>query len=207
MTEIETGVALAVTGNGNGLGAMELLAQLERSGSLTPVSLMLPPDISFPRYEALLRLLGGVHEGARWHLGDAINQGDNIFGETYTQAIAATGLAEQTLINYASVCRYVPRALRRTGLSFSHHAEVAYLQGSDQKRLLDLAEQNRWRRSDLRSAASAVRERPPRIELSTSSPGNPESDDDSPTVVCQCVTCGRFHHADRDVIDPNSINA
>lgn len=195
----ETGLEL----RGDGVGALELLAQLERAGSLTPVSLMLPIDISFDRYEALLRLLGNVHEGARWHLGDAINQGDRIFGETYTQAVAATGLAEQTLINYASVCRHVPRVLRRTELSFSHHAEVAYLEPPDQKRLLDLAESNRWRRRDLRDAAASIRARPPRIELSTSSPpGIQETTDESPVVVCQCLTCGRLHYADRDVVDP-----
>jgi hypothetical protein len=82
-----------------------------------------------------------------------------VYGETYAQAVHATGLAEQTLTNYASVCNRIPRSRRRPPhvLKFSVHAEVAYLPPADQEKWLKEAVANKWKRRDLREALAPIR--------------------------------------------------
>lgn len=104
---------------------LQLLSELEKAGAITETSLRLPPDIPWDRYEALVTMFGQLHRTSAWLLGDALNYGEKVYGETYAQAATWTGLAEQTLANYASTCGRVPRSRRRSTLSFSVHSEVA----------------------------------------------------------------------------------
>lgn len=110
-----------------------------RGARWTETSLELPTDLTFAEYERLLWALAGARNMTAWGLGDAINFGERVYGETYTQAVDATKLSESTLQGYAYVARRIPRSRRRHGLSFSHHAAVASLAPQERERWLDRA--------------------------------------------------------------------
>lgn len=137
--------------------AIALLAELERGGALTMTSLTLTREITYDEYEGLFGMFGQLHEASAWLIGDLLNYGERIYGQTYVQAAHATGLAEGTLVNYASVCSRVPRSRRREALPFSVHAEVAFMSPAEQDRWLKTAQKNGWRRSQLREALTPVR--------------------------------------------------
>lgn len=136
---------------------IRLLAKLEQSGAVTETSLTLPPDLPFDQYEALARMFGQLHRTSAWLLGDLLNYGEKVYGETYTQASEATGLAEQTLMNYASVCGRVPRSRRRKTLPFSVHAEVASLPPAEQEMWLKRAASEKWTRGRIREELAPQR--------------------------------------------------
>lgn len=139
-------------------GGLEILASLERLGAATPTSLDLPVDMSYERYEALGVALGRAHRTVTWMIGDWINFGERAYGEKYAQAVEATNMTPETLMNYASIARKVPRERRRPELPFSVHALVAPLEPRDQTEWLDQAVENEWTRVELRDR---LRGKPP----------------------------------------------
>jgi hypothetical protein len=52
---------------------------------------------------------------------------DRIPSQAFDMAVASTGLDRQTLSQYASVCRKIPREERKIHLSFGHHRILAPL--------------------------------------------------------------------------------
>lgn len=116
-------------------GPLQLLAELERIGVVTETSLTLPPDTPFDQCDALAGMLGQLHGMGPWLLGDLLNHMEKVYGETYAQASATTGLAEQTLSNYCSTCSRIPRSRRRPWykISYSVHAELAWLPPKEQE--------------------------------------------------------------------------
>lgn len=153
---------------------IQLLAELEASGAITATSLSLPPDLPFDQYEALMTMFGQLHRTSAWLIGDGLNFGERVYGETYAQAATATGLSNGTLVNYASVCAHIPRSRRRPNVPFSTHAEVAYLDPDEQNEWLDQAAANKWTKAELRQARKP--QLPPAIE-----------------VTCTCERCGDIH--------------
>jgi hypothetical protein len=87
-----------------------------------------------------------------WWIGDLINAGEDVFGETFSQMCEGT-LSTEMLSRYASVARRVPIENRRASLSWSAHASVARLPHDAQKRLLVEAERQGWTSDDLRVKA------------------------------------------------------
>lgn len=155
---------------------IQLLADLEAAGAVTPTALVLPPDVPFDQYMAMAAMFSELHKRTAWYIGDLLNYGEKMYGEKYAQAEAVTGLNKQTLMNYASVCSQIPRSRRRANLNYSIHAEVAYLEPDEQKKWLDLAEKNDWKREDLRAARQNQNGLPPAVE-----------------VECVCSRCGHVH--------------
>lgn len=185
---------------------LQLLSELEKAGAITETSLTLPPDIPWDRYEALVTMFGQLHRTSAWLLGDALNYGEKSYGETYAQATVWTGLAEQTLTNYASVCGRIPRSRRRSDLPFSVHAEIASLEPEQQKEWLKKASEKKWTRSVLRDELAPMRAAK---QLEESRQKRESARADSPEVlppavashICKCVTCGRAHRDDVDVTE------
>lgn len=130
---------------------LELLAALEATGAATPVSLDLPEDLTFRRYEAVGVALGRAHRNVAWKIGDWINFGEHRYKHKYAQAVELTNLRYETLMNYASIARRVPRERRRVELPFSAHAEVTKLSPQEQTAWLERAVQNEWKREELRA--------------------------------------------------------
>jgi hypothetical protein len=74
----------------------------------------------------------GVHMHAGFIIGDVINFADAKWGDKYTQAMAQTGRAYDTLKHYAMTARRIPFEKRIPALSFSHHREALQI-GDDSK--------------------------------------------------------------------------
>src|SRR5581483_3654351 len=108
----------------------------------TPVGLELPPAISYERYEALLGMLGPMHSTIKFAIGDALIQGEELFGETYAQAAEALAMSPEGRLELRRVALAIPREARRETLSWSHHREVAarWVDRGLRDRLLDRAE-------------------------------------------------------------------
>lgn len=125
---------------------------LERSGAkVTPTSLSLNGELSYDVYEALGAFLGQVNNSSRFWLGDWLLYGEALYGERYAQAAIATQLSPQTLANVQSICHRVPPQRRLAGVSFSCHAEVAALEPAEQKSWLQVADEERLTKGELRA--------------------------------------------------------
>lgn len=143
---------------------LEIAAHLP-AGCLTMVGLDLRDvTMEFNEWQDLGRSLGHVHRWGAWALGDWLNFGVALFGDDaynategtvsdrYELAHRVTGLAAETLHNYASICGQIPRRNRRVELSFSTHEPVAKLDHEHQGEWLQRAIDESWRREDLRAA-------------------------------------------------------
>lgn len=86
-------------------------------------------DLSYEEWESVGAELGKVNQACQWWIGDWINYGEKKYGQTYEQALAITGLAKQTLMDIASVCRDFETSRRRE-VSFRHHVETQSLSDS-----------------------------------------------------------------------------
>jgi hypothetical protein len=118
----------------------------------TDTALTLTAEIPYEEWAGIGVTLGRIALSTAWWIGDWLCYGEAVYGEQYAQAVDDLGLNPQTLMNYASVCRRVARRRRRSGLSFSHHAEVASLDPEEQDRWLGRADAEGWSRSELRRA-------------------------------------------------------
>lgn len=133
-----------------------VLAPEARYVSETSTGLSFSPEMPIEVWGELVTRLQRQQKLIDWALADAINFGEQAYGEDYAQWIDETGLSKRTLQNIARIGRAIPAARRRAEVSFSHHAEVITLPVADQERLLDAAERAGMTRYDLRDA---VRER------------------------------------------------
>lgn len=137
--------------------------------------------VEFPKWRSTLNSLAQMEDSRLFWLGDALVYAELHFDEAeYLQAVADSGLAEKTAINVRSVCSRIPLADRRPGLSYSIHAEVAYLEPRDRKKWLDVAEREKLSVRDLRD----------RIHGRDPSPGAPE--DDSPVWTDDADSLGEL---------------
>lgn len=136
----------------------ELLRKLEESGAITATALLLTDHhLPYDTFEALGAFLGKVNRSCSFWIGDWLNFGEAVYGEKMAQAAEATGLAPQTLINRASVCRHIPPERRKASLAFGIHAEVAYLNPEERDSWLAKAEREQWTRARLREEMRIVR--------------------------------------------------
>ncbi len=132
---------------------LALLSDLEQGGMLSVVGLRLTdPDLPYDQYEALCVMLGKMHEAVRFAIGDAIRQGEKLYGEDAHQAIELIGLSPTARREYVRVAEQVPMSIRRKDLSWSHHRAVAALPAPEQKKWLREASQERMSHAELRDA-------------------------------------------------------
>lgn len=127
---------------------------------LQPVSIALPENLSFAKWEEVGEFLQMSEGAVQWWIGDWLNYGEFSYGEKYAQAISAaevTGRAVDTMRSYQYVSERVKLCARRTSLPWGHHRDVASLEPDVQDRLLALAENNAWTRSELREAIRALK--------------------------------------------------
>lgn len=138
-----------------------LLADLEAAGLATAVSLDLPHDLPFERFEALCAYFGSLSHATRWWIGDLILWGDGRYQHRVEQAANLFGLAEGTLQNYASVCDRVPAKRRKYGVPFHVHAMAARMEPDQQERWLTEAAEKGWTTREFRAALDAAGAAPP----------------------------------------------
>jgi len=129
------------------------LALPDAHWDLTGVGLRITdPDLSYGEFEHLCGVLGALHEAVRFAIGDAIIQGEHLFGESAYQAFERFQLSEEAMKEYVRVAQRVPRSRRKKGLSWSHHRAVAALEPAEQKEWLKRAADEEMSHHDMRAA-------------------------------------------------------
>ena len=93
-------------------------------------------DMTLARFTEVCYMLGRFHEAVRFAIGDAILQGEHLFGEESYGAVDEMGLSPEAMKEYVRVAQRVPPSRRRKGLSWSHHRAVAALEPPAQKEWL-----------------------------------------------------------------------
>jgi len=115
-----------------------------------PTGLVFNNGITYERWTEIGGLLKRMDGALSWWWGDWCNYGERAYGEKYSQAIDDTGLAYQTLVNYAYVSRRYNNNRRRLSLTFQHHSELAFLDDDgEQDEWLDRAEVENWKKGQL----------------------------------------------------------
>ena len=112
---------------------------LPEDATYGPTSLTLREGLSYERWQEIGETLQNMAGALPFWVGDWLNYGERTYGETYAQAVEATGMKTQTLLNYASVASRVQLPARVDSLSWSHHREVAALEPPEQVALLERA--------------------------------------------------------------------
>jgi hypothetical protein len=81
-----------------------------------------------------------------WSWGDWITYGQTAYGEKYSQGMAVTGLAYQTLANYKWTASKTPKEIRGLpGLTQRHYIAVAKIEDYDLKTMLLIqASEKKW---------------------------------------------------------------
>lgn len=138
--------------------AFNAIATMADGGVITATSLdITDAELPYESYEKLGEYLGRMNRSCSWWIGDWLVFGEGVYGEKFAQAVHHTGLAEQTLLNRAYVCRNVPREIRLANVPFSVHAEVASLPPREQRRWLAKAAKGNWTKADLRAQMKSRR--------------------------------------------------
>lgn len=119
-------------------------------------SLEMSSELSYDEWVILGQQLTEVGDSMAWWVGDWIRGGEKVYGSTYKQALEATPLTYETLMNYTSVARaFAEISRRRENLSFTHHAVVAALPADAADAWLNLAETNEWSVREMRERMRA----------------------------------------------------
>ena len=123
---------------------MNTLAIHDPKFSITPTGIQFNEELSFEEWDDLGQKLAPIAKSIGFIIGDWINYGEQRWGDKYEDALKRTGLAYQTLADFAYVARKVQFSLRNEKLDFTHHRVVAKLKTTDeQKRWLDITEKHR----------------------------------------------------------------
>jgi hypothetical protein len=162
--------------------------------ALTPTSWAAGCELAVSEWVEQGRCLGAIGRGSAWWIGDWVRYGSVRYGDKYAAASQLTGYDVQSLMNMSYVASRFDASRRRSGLSFSHHAELAGLPPEDQELWLDRAEAGglsvRALRAELRKARqrSAARAELARARLQAAPDPAPAEHGD----VLECPHCG--HH-------------
>lgn len=124
---------------------------------VTSLGLQIPDALDINTWEQVGHKISSIANCTAWCLGDWLVYGQYKYGERYRTVAAAVNLDFQTLRNYAWVARRYEMESRRERLSFQHHAEVAAVPPEEREHWLDLAEEHRWSRNELRRNLRANR--------------------------------------------------
>lgn len=102
-------------------------------------SLDIPENMPEEEWTALMGSLQQMVDSVPWWVGDALAFGERVYGETYAQAVEATGMKVERLKNYVWVASHVEKSIRIDNLSWTHHYQVAALLPERQAMLLQRA--------------------------------------------------------------------
>lgn len=154
----------------------------------TATALVVDPGTDYDSWLGAGTRLLGAASSVNWWVGDWILHGETEWGATEggmamlrREICAVTNLDPQTLERVRHIAAAVPPQVRREGLSWSHHVEVAALHFEDMDRLLGLAvagdvdpvsgESRRWPVERLRREVRRIRD----LDAGDPLPGLPAS--------------------------------
>ena len=112
---------------------MNSLAITDPKFTITPTGLQFHQELSYDEWDDLGKKLAPIGKSIGFIIGDWINFGETTYGDKYKEALAATGIAYQTLANYSYVARKVEFSLRKENLDFEHHAVDAKLKTNEEQ--------------------------------------------------------------------------
>jgi hypothetical protein len=112
---------------------MNTLAINDPKFAITPTGIEFNEELSFEEWDDLGQKLAPIGKSIGFIIGDWINYGEKRWGDKYEEALQRTGMAYQTLANYAYVARKVQFSCRQEKLGFEHHAVVAKLKTPDEQ--------------------------------------------------------------------------
>jgi hypothetical protein len=134
------------------------LASVSSKVTIDPTGIQFHEELSFDEWNAIGQNLVPVAKSIGFIVGDWLNYGAARYGEKYTAATIATGLAYETLKMYSHVARCVERLSRNHNLDWTHHKVVAKIKDADeQRRWLKLADQDGMSVKRLRKSINAGR--------------------------------------------------
>ena len=116
----------------------------------TATSLSLPADLPYEQWRDALHMYAKLGKASQFWIGDALQYGEDRFGELYAQAASETGYSSESLRGMQWVASRIPPSVRRLTQSWSAHQAVA---GTDNPgEWLDKAETNGWTVKELKHA-------------------------------------------------------
>lgn len=108
-------------------------------GETTEISWTAPAEMDFPTFQAIGNTFQQIKESLSWWLGDWLHAGEERFGESAYQAVPDNGKSYETLLKFKAVAFRVPKHIRRSDLSWTHHFYVAYVPEEQRGYLLEMA--------------------------------------------------------------------
>lgn len=130
-------------------------------GEMTETGLELPENLDIAEWVRVGEVLKVMSKSVQWWAGDWLAYGERRYGEEAFQALEK---ADQTLANWAWVCRKVHPSRRREDVGFSVHAELAPLPPEEQELALTKASEEDW---TVKRAREEVRGVPKNVETIT----------------------------------------
>lgn len=127
---------------------------------VSKVGLKLDENLTFDEWKGIGLQLQTMQGSIGFWIGDWLNFGEKHYGETYTQAVEATGAEVQTLMNYKWVAKTIETSRRRDKLSFSAHHEIASAPVEKQNELLEQAETEKLSSRDIREKVKEIKKLP-----------------------------------------------
>jgi DNA modification methylase len=125
------------------------------AGRFTPTGWEPPKSLTYDQWGVVGQRLQQAEGALNWLLGDWLNEGERRYGETYMQAVEATGHKIDKLYNCRWVSGRVKFSTRVENLTWTHHRHVAHLDDGTQQTLLAFAAERELSSRDL---VDAVRE-------------------------------------------------
>lgn len=122
-------------------------------------ALHIPDGTSFDDWSRLGETLQQMERSVMWWIGDWLRFGERKYGETYAQAVEATGYAYGTLANAKRVASAYEPSQRSENLSWSHHSEVAALPPADRAEILARAAAEKLSTRDVKALAKQEKNR------------------------------------------------
>jgi len=113
----------------------------------------------FEEWVSVMETMNQVGQSHTFWLGDLYLVGEQFYGEERATSIMdSTDWNLKTLQNAASICRRIEPTRRREELSYSHHAEVGYLEPDEQDYYLQKAIDNQLSVTKLRNMINYEKE-------------------------------------------------
>jgi hypothetical protein len=123
----------------------------------TERALILPEKMTVKSWLKVVEAIDTVREGARWWFGDALLQGEERWGDTYSQALDAGKYDYATLRNLRSVAKRYPSSERIYDLSWSHYNAAMGVPLDVARELLADAFANDWSVVQLRERIKEIK--------------------------------------------------
>lgn len=112
---------------------------VSNGAKFTETGLTLNRNTAFEQWEDIIFQLARMEKATQWWIGDALNFGEQVYGEMYASAISPS--QARTWRQYKWVANAIELSRRRDNVDWSTHVEIASLEPCEQDKLLDVAEE------------------------------------------------------------------